>query len=155
MSNSKTNSGRKFAKIPTEYTWKNLLRGLSVNGRLLGIYLLTSPRFNMIGVFDAQISSIARETGLSKEEVSQAFEELTKKGFCKYDTHEEMVWVIAMARTQTGESKLSSQQQKGVLNELKRLADNESPFIQDFIDHYRSVYYFLPQELSELEYSSG
>ncbi|MEK9923505.1 MAG: hypothetical protein VW521_11610, partial [Rhodospirillales bacterium] len=53
----------KFAKIPTELVWRNQLSGFSPNAKFVGIYLLTAPSFNMLGLFEAPLSTICKDTG--------------------------------------------------------------------------------------------
>ena len=57
----------KFAKIPSELVWRNQLSGFSPNAKFVGIYLLTAPSFNMLGLFEAPLSAICTDTGLTKE----------------------------------------------------------------------------------------
>ena len=142
----------KFAKIPTELVWRNQLSGFSPNAKFVGIYLLTAPSFNMLGLFEAPLSTICKDTGLTKEKVLEAIEELSQSDFIRYEREREEVWVLPMASTQTGAGKLSAKQQTGVLNVLTRLWECKFSFVDDFVKLYREIYSFLPEKLEDLEY---
>ena len=152
MVTRRTNKKSKFAKIRTEWVWRNQLREFSSNAKLVGMYLLTAPSFNMLGLFAAPISTICIDTGLIQSAVLEAIEELTVGGFIKYNKEREEVWVMHMAGTQTGVGKLSANQEKGVINELIRLCETKFSFVDDFREAYQEVYKFLPENLDELEY---
>ncbi len=152
MITRRTSKKSKFAKIRTEVVWRNQLREFSPNAKLVGMYLLTAPSFNMLGLFAAPISTICIDTGLNQPAVLEAIEELTVSGFIKYNKEREEVWVLHMAGTQTGVGKLSANQEKGVINELMRLCESKFSFVDDFLEAYQDVYEFLPKNLDELEY---
>ena len=152
MITRRTSKKSKFAKIRTEVVWRNQLREFSPNAKLVGMYLLTAPSFNMLGLFAAPISTICIDTGLNQPAVLEAIEELTVSGFIKYNKEREEVWVQPMASTQTGVGKLSANQEKGVINELMRLCESKFSFVGDFLEAYQDVYEFLPKNLDELEY---
>jgi len=152
MITRRTSKKSKFAKIRTEVVWRNQLREFSPNAKLVGMYLLTAPSFNMLGLFPAPISTICIDTGLNQSAVLEAIEELTVGDFIKYNKEREEVWVQPMAGTQTGVGKLSVNQEKGVINELMRLCESKFSFVADFREAYQDVYKFLPENLDELEY---
>jgi len=152
MITRRTSKKSKFAKIRTKVVWRNQLREFSQNAKLVGMYLLTAPSFNMLGLFAAPISTICIDTGLNQPAVLEAIEELTVSGFIKYNKEREEVWVQPMASTQTGVGKLSANQEKGVINELMRLCESKFSFVGDFLEAYQDVYEFLPKNLDELEY---
>jgi len=152
MITRRTSKKSKFAKIRTEVVWRNQLREFSPNAKLVGMYLLTAPSFNMLGLFPAPISTICIDTGLNQSAVLEAIEELTVGDFIKYNKEREEVWVQPMAGTQTGVGKLSVNQEKRVINELMRLCESKFSFVADFREAYQDVYKFLPKNLDELEY---
>jgi hypothetical protein len=112
---------------------------------------MTNEYFQMIGMFHVPLIMMSKSTGLSEEETKASMDELQSDGFCMYDADNEYVWVIDMARTQVSDGKLSPQQQKGVLNSLSRVyLDEESIFVQNFLDHYRTLFSFLPNDIDDL-----
>ena len=56
-----------------------------------------------------------------------------------------------MAVSQVSDGRLSGSQEKGVLNELARLSiECQYPFVEEFIQHYKTRYPFLPGDAEEL-----
>lgn len=102
---------------------------------VVGLYLMTSPHSNMLGLFYQPELLIAHETGLGIEGASKGLLRCIEAGFCAYDRESEMVWVFEMARFQIAE-KLSESDKRsiGVQNEYNQLPEN--PFLAAFYDRY-------------------
>lgn len=58
---------------------------LTKEARLLYIHLITSPCSNLSGCWEQSFAVSSFYTGLSKEEVERAIEELEKNGMIRYD----------------------------------------------------------------------
>lgn len=144
---------RKFAKIRPNLWKSEKMRSLSPTGKLLAMYLLTSPTYSMIGIYEQSKVVAQKHTGMLVEDFNAALAELQAIDFIKYDEETEVVWVVDMALTQVADGKLSGPQQKGVINELCRLElECQFPFVNEFIDRYKPVYPFLPDKAEELSF---
>lgn len=106
---------------------------------VVGLYLMTSPHSNMLGLFYQPELLIAHETGLGFEGASKGLQRCIEAGFCAYDRESEMVWVFEMARFQIAE-KLSESDKRsiGVQNEYNQLPEN--PFLAGFYDRYAKAF---------------
>ncbi|AOI92091.1 conserved phage C-terminal domain-containing protein [Burkholderia pseudomultivorans] len=106
---------------------------------VVGLYLMTSPHSNMLGLFYQPELLIAHETGLGIEGASKGLQRCIDAGFCAYDRESEMVWVFEMARFQIAE-KLSESDKRsiGVQNEYNQLPEN--PFLSGFYDRYAKAF---------------
>ena len=144
-------SSRKFAKVYPNVWKSEKMRNVGASAKLLAMYFLTSPSYCMVGIYEQPKELIRKHTGLSHEGLDQAFSELIRAGFVRYDDATEVVWVVDMAVSQVSEGRLSESQEKGVLNELARLSiECQFPFVDEFIQHYRERYPFLPRDAEEL-----
>ena len=145
---------RKFAKVYPNVLKSKKLREVSAKAKLLAMYFLTSPSYCMVGIYEQPLELIRKHTGLDEEELDQAMTELFEVDFIRYDYETEVVWVVDMALSQVADGRLSQSQQKGVENELARLSiECQYPFVEEFIEHYRSKYDFLPHRSDELYWS--
>ena len=105
----------------------------------------------MVGIYEQPKELIRKHTGLSHEELDQAFAELIGVDFVRYDDATEVVWVVDMAVSQVSDGRLSGCQKTGVLNELARVSiECQFPFVEEFIQHYKTRYPFLPCDAEEL-----
>ena len=144
---------RKFAKIRPNLWKSEKMRSLSPTGKLLAMYLLTSPTYSMIGIYEQSKVVAQKHTGMLVEDFNAALAELQAIDFARFDEETEVVWVVDMALTQVADGKLSEPQQKGVINELCRLElECQFPFVNEFIDRYKAVYPFLPDKAEELSF---
>lgn len=111
------------------------LRAAGMEAQIVGMYLLTSPHANMLGLFYCPLAFIAHETGLGIEGASKGLNSAIEAGFCEYDEASEVVWVIEMASYQVGEAlKPNDLRAKGVQNEYNSLPEN--PYLARFFDKY-------------------
>ena len=144
---------RKFAKIRPNLWKSEKMRAFTPNGKLLAMYLLTSPFYCMVGIYEQSKAVAQKHTGLSVEAFAAALAELQAINFVRFDEDTEVVWVVDMALTQIADGGLSEQQRKGVINELTRLkTECQFPFVDEFINYYREKYPFLPSDSHELDW---
>lgn len=137
---------RDFAKISPQYWISDMGRQIKQYGvptQLVGLYLLSNPHANMLGIYYLPISFIAHETGLPFEGASEALQRLCEVGFCAYDHALEYVWVCEMAAYQIGTSlKVSDNRVKYVQEIFPRLPN--IMFLWEFYDKYQSDFYLEP-----------
>lgn len=158
-----------FSSIWTGKTGREVRKMLQkgkYNISILYHYLLTCPSANQYGVYYLPLDVVSFETGLTADQVKEAFNYLTKplgspsqdpyKGthpftkthithendinntFCSYDHEHEYVWIHNMANYQIkGPLHPADKQVIGVNNYLKTLP--ELAFLKDFYQKY-SVY---------------
>jgi len=106
---------------------------------VVGLYLMTSPHANMLGLYYVPEIYVAHETGLGIEGASKGLQGCIEAGFCSYDSGSEMVWVHEMARYQVGESlDPKDKRSKGVQNDYDALPAN--PYLADFFDKYGDAF---------------
>lgn len=73
----------KYGKIFTSFWTSETTRVLSEDGRLLALYLLSSPHTTMIGTFRIPNGYIAEDLMWSSERVSKGFQNLSEKEWAK------------------------------------------------------------------------
>lgn len=97
---------------------------------LLAIYLLTSPRSNMVGIYHIDERNISKALGIGLERVTGLLEELANIGFIKYDFEENYVWILSAA---ISESVCANDNQvKGLFNLIDLLEFDEcAPFTEE------------------------
>jgi hypothetical protein len=127
------------------------LRDVSVDARLLAIYLMTNEHFQMVGIYRLHLYFMSNDTTLTEEQSLIALNELIECQFCLYDFDEEVVWVIDMAVSQVADNP-NQKQLRGVCNELNRLYfEEELPFVEEFLSMY-SYRFNLPDDILDLSY---
>lgn len=115
------------------------LRKQGPEALIVGLYLMTSPTANMLGLYYLSVGVIAHETGLGLEGASKGLQRCVEAGFCAYDEDSEVVWVYEMASYQIAESlEVKDNRCKGVQNEYDGLPDN--PYLWAFFDKYRAAF---------------
>lgn len=134
---------RDYAKVsPKMWHGKTAkeLRKRGYEALLVGLYLMTSPSSNMLGLFGQPVLYMAHETGLGIEGAMKGLRACIEAGFCDYDEESEFVFVFEMARYQI-DSELSPKDLrcKGVQKEYEGLSDN--PFLGDFFDRYAVAFH--------------
>lgn len=78
--------------------------GLSCTGKLVYMYLLTTPRGNLLGCFECTVPCLARDTGLSHDEAKGALDELVEGGLVDVDAESGEVLVTGWSKVQWGRS---------------------------------------------------
>lgn len=106
-----------------------------MEAQIVGLYLMTSPHANMLGLYWVPTVYIAHETGLGSEGASKGLRGCIEAGFCEYDDRTEVVWVFEMAKYQIAEE-LDPKDKRciGVQNEYNALPDN--PYLAAFFGKY-------------------
>ena len=142
---------RKFAKIKPNFWRMKKLKDVSVEAKLLAIYLMTNEHFQMVGIYRLHLYFMSIETTLTEEQSLSALDELIICNFCMYDFDEEVVWVVDMAVSQVADNP-NQKQLRGVCNELNRLYfEEELPFVESFLSLY-SDRFNLPSDILDLSY---
>jgi len=83
---------RDYGKVFSSFWQSDDTHGLSDDGKLLAIYLLTSPHTNMLGCFRIPDGYVSEDLGWEIERVSKGFTELFHNGFATRDP--ESKWVV-------------------------------------------------------------
>jgi len=133
---------RDYAKVSPKFWCGATGKALRAQGHealIVGMYLMTSPHANMLGLYYLPITFIAHETGLGIEGASKGLQRAIEAGFCLYDEASEVVWVMEMAKYQIAESlKPNDLRVKGVQNDYAALPSN--PFLSPFFDKYAEAF---------------
>jgi hypothetical protein len=135
---------RDYAKVAPQFwtgrTGKALKK--TKEGVIVGLYLMTSPHANMIGVYHCPLAYVAVDTGLSLEDALKGLARAIEAGFCTYDEESEYVFVHEFAAYQIGEElAIADKRVQGVSNELAKVPKNQC--WQGFRARY-AVAYHLP-----------
>lgn len=134
---------RDYAKVvPTFWTGETgkALRRAGSEAVIVGMYLMTSPGSNMLGLYYQPILYMAHETGLGLEGASKGLNACIDAGFCRYDHTTETVWVREMAAFQVArELKASDNRCAGIQKDYDGLPDN--PFLGEFFDIYEKRFH--------------
>jgi len=72
---------REYGKVYTSFWTSNDIQALTDDGKMLAIYLLTSPHGNMIGCFRLPMAYAAEDMQWSVERVSKGYSELSENSF--------------------------------------------------------------------------
>lgn len=115
---------------------------------IVGMYLMTSPHANMLGLYYLPQIYIGHETGLGIEGASKGLASCIEAGFCDYDKESEMVWVHEMARYQVGEAlDPKDKRSKGVQNDYDALPAN--PYLEAFFSRYGTAFCMTKKRASK------
>src|SRR5690625_3120250 len=98
---------RDYGKVAPQFWTGSTGKELRAHGHeavIVGLYLMTSPHANMIGLYYLPVLYIAHETGLGLEGARKGLQRACEAGFCTYDDTSEYVFVHAMARFQIAHS---------------------------------------------------
>ena len=83
----------RYSKVFVKIWHSKDFRTLSEEGKMLFLYLLTSPHRNMGGFYYLPLPYLCFDVGLDEERVSKAFEELTDKDMALYDYNAQVVLI--------------------------------------------------------------
>jgi hypothetical protein len=89
---------REYGKVFTSFWTSETTKGLSDRGRVLGLYLLSSPHTNMIGCFRLPDGYVAEDLDWSSETVAEGFAELSSNGFITRDPATKWVLITAFLK---------------------------------------------------------
>ena len=96
---------------------------------LVGLYLLSNPHANMLGLYYLPKLFIAHETGLGLEGASKGLRRAIEAAFCAYDDSSETVFVYEMARYQIADQlEPTDKQCAGIQREYDGLPNNPFSF---------------------------
>lgn len=135
---------RDYAKVEPKMWHGQTMKALRKcpEGVIVGLYLMTSPQSNMLGLFSQPVLYMAHETGLGIEGASKGLQHCIDVGFCSFDEESEFVWVHEMARYQiANELKASDLRCKGIQKDYDALPDN--PFLGAFFDRYGDAFHLV------------
>ncbi|AIY40143.1 Primosomal protein I [Collimonas arenae] len=145
---------RNYSKVSPKFwigTTGKALRKQGVEALIVGMYLMTAPNANMLGLYYLPINIIAHETGLGLEGATKGLECAMQAGFCAYDHQAEMVWVYEMAAYQISEKlkplKPEDKRCLGVQNDYNDLPKNQH--LRGFYEKYAGI--FNMSEMRDLE----
>jgi len=137
---------RDYGKVLPQYWIGETGRRLRAAGRdaqLLGLYLLTCPSANMLGLYYLPLPLLAHEIGMDAATVTQALARIAEAGFAYYDAASEMAWIPEMARFQLGSGlKKDDNRVRAIHREYQALPAH--PFLQAFYEKYRTAYHLEP-----------
>jgi len=126
----------RFCKIKPSFWHSKKTVQMDPESKLLAIYLMTSPSFQMVGIYHIPKVTLHSHTGLPLEVIDRCLSALEAIGFLHYDENQQIVWVIDMAATQVADNP-NLKQIKGVRNELARLWEEESPFVAEWLERHK------------------
>jgi hypothetical protein len=134
---------REYAKVGPKF-WNGstgkALRKAGAEALVVGLYLMTSPHSNMLGLYYQPVLYMAHETGLGIEGARKGLQRAIECGFCQYDDESETVWVMEMARYQIAEQLSSKDKQcAGIQKAYDQLPDN--PFLEAFFIKYQHAFH--------------
>lgn len=129
---------RDYGKVSPQFWTGHTGKALKAAGAesvIVGLYLMTSPHANMIGLYYLPVMYMAHETGLGMEGASKGLQGCIEASFCTYDTASEYVFVHAMARYQVADRlKPDDKRCKGIDNELSKVP--KSLLVKAFLEMY-------------------
>lgn len=138
-----------YRTIDSKFWTDPKIKSLDTPAKLLAMYLVTSPRSHVGGIYYLSRSSINEETGLADRVSRAAMDTLSKVGFARYDDKTQVVWVVNMFAYQGRGPK----NEICVANYLPSLHD--SVLIQAFLEYYPSVLKHVKQRKQDRVSSPG
>jgi len=115
------------------------IRKLGPMAQVIALYLLTAPGSTMLGLYYLPIGTIVHETGIPEGDVHETMADFDEIGFAHYDTENEVVWVVEMAKFQIAEElKTTDNRYKYVVKESPRFA--ASPLYDRWYDQYHEAF---------------
>lgn len=84
---------RDYGKVHTTFWSSSTMRKLSEDGRMLALYLLTSPHSTIAGVYRLPDGYVCEDLQWSSERVAKGFAELLANGFANRCETTKWVWI--------------------------------------------------------------
>ncbi|WP_269497793.1 hypothetical protein [Castellaniella sp. S9] len=137
---------RDYGKIHTSFWSSKTIGMLSDDGKMLALYLLTSPHSTISGVFRLPDGYVCEDMGWSSERVSKGFDELLGKGFA--NRCETTKWVYICKHFEW--NKPENPNQRKAAKKIALSVPDECGWKPIFMRDWRD---FL--EISDEEYSSS
>ena len=125
--------GSVYRTINTSFWTDPKVRGLSPDGKLLMLYLVTCPHAHVGGIYYLPEVIALHETGFSKRVLDTLWDTLSGSGLAFRDRKTEIIWVVNMLRYQGRGFKVFS----SVATQLLSL--HKSPLIKRFLQKYPPV----------------
>jgi len=85
---------RDYGKVHSSFWSSQTIRGMSDDGRMLALYLMTSPHTTIAGVFRLPDGYACEDLGWSCGRLSKGFAELFAKGFANRCETTKWVWIV-------------------------------------------------------------
>ena len=116
---------RDYAKVAPQFWTGRTGKALKAAGPeavIVGMYLMTSPHANMIGVYHCPLAYISIDTGIPLEGAMKGLQSAIEAGFCTFEAETDFVFVHEFAKYQIGEElKATDLRVKGIANELAKV----------------------------------
>lgn len=84
---------RDFGRVRTAFWDDPDIKGCSAAAKMMALYLITSQHTNAIGLFRLPIAYMQDDTGLTKQQVEQAFSELRDIGYVEHCERLPWIWI--------------------------------------------------------------
>lgn len=140
---------REYGQVPSKLWMGQVVPQflqLSVEGKLLYLYLLSCHHSNMAGIFHLRWEYVAVDVGLDHAKVQEARRELEAASLIKYEDNLYRVWVVDFLETQVTQVPLLAKDNR--VQALRRiLSQCGEPYTGEFLAHNRQL-------LPEIEYLS-
>ncbi len=128
---------RTFSQIEPKFWLSDTGKEIISSGSkptMLAFYFMTCPSSHACGIFYCPIYLIASETQLPVDDVTSCIDELEKVSFIKYDTQNDLAWIINMGAYQAN---LTSKTDKKYKNSIKHIQQLPAcDLIYEFADYY-------------------
>jgi hypothetical protein len=85
---------RDYGKVHSKFWSSDTIRTLTDDGRLLALYLMTSPHTTIAGVFRLPDGYVCEDMQWTADRVAEAFRELLSKGFANRCETTKWVWIV-------------------------------------------------------------
>ena len=112
------------AQLDSDFWRDEFIHDLSVNEKLVFIYLITSPASNIAGIYQLPMYEISAHTGIQESELIEIFEKFTEANKILYRD----VWVCIKNRL-----KYNKQDNPSIQTGVKRITLSAPDFIKDFL----------------------
>lgn len=114
------------------------LRG-NAHAQLVGLYLITCPSANMLGLFYLPLATLCHETGLTGEQARAALRACSDAAFAFYDEVGELAWIPNHAEKDIGTS-LGSKDKRRPMIERELAGYGDHRYVREFYARYGSAY---------------
>lgn len=82
--------------------WFKTMRNMTLNEKLLAIYLRSSPSSTYLGLYYLPLPIMIHETGIPEKEITNTLNRLSQLGFAYYHPQTQQIYVPSMAATEIG-----------------------------------------------------
>jgi hypothetical protein len=107
--------------------------------QIVGLYLMTCPHANMIGLYYLALATLIHETGLTAEQAASGLAKCAEEKFAFYDSESELAYTPNGATYQVGEFLTGGDKRKvAVLRELRQFSKHA--FAELFFRRYKDPY---------------